>query len=266
MRPARASSSSAELASARRFRSSAVSGSMCSSEAMASVISLPPVMSMRTNRGTPRSCTTTLVTPPPTQTIASLVGSVVAEGDPGVGQGADERERDHVDERRREAGPVDRRQQRAHHVALRRDQQDPHHRLLVGPHELLEDLEVEDGLVDRDGDELLNLVAQRRPQVLLRHGGKVGLAHDHPLVGHPDDDVAALEPDFAPEAPDGGGDRRRVDDLAVADRAEGQRHLAEAVQGGLITTPERHLGGTHRVGADVEADAAHRHQPIPRLR
>ena len=75
MRAARTSSSSVELASARRFRSSAVSGSMCSSEAMASVISLPPVMRMRTNRGTPRSCTTTLVTPLPTQTIASLVPS-----------------------------------------------------------------------------------------------------------------------------------------------------------------------------------------------
>ena len=203
---------------------------MCSSEAIASVISLPPVISMRTNRGTPRSCTTTLVTPPPTQTIASLAGSAAPNPRSVRGQGADQRERDDVDERRREAGAVDRREQRAHHVALRGDQQDPHHRLLLGPHELLEDLEVEDGLVDRDGDELLHLVAQRRPQVLLRHRGQLGLAHDHPLVGHADDDVAALEAGLAPEPADGSRHRRRVDDLAVAHRAQGQRHLAEAVQ------------------------------------
>ena len=101
---------------------------------------------------------------------------------------------------------------------------------------------------------------------VLGHRGEVGLAHDHPLVGHTDDDLATLEARLAPQPADGGGDRRRIDDLAVAHRAQRQRHLAEAVQRGLVAAPEHHLRGAHRVGADVETDDAGRHQTALRLR
>ena len=43
-------------------------------------------------------------------------------------------------------------------------------------------------------------------------------------------------------------------------------HLAEAVEHRLVAAAEGHLRGPDRVGADVEADAADRHQAMPLLR
>ena len=60
-----------------RFTDSAVSNGSSSPAAIASVSSRPPVPSTRTKRGTPFSCTTTQVTPPPNETMPSAPRAVV---------------------------------------------------------------------------------------------------------------------------------------------------------------------------------------------
>ena len=60
---------------------------------------------------------------------------------------------------------------------------------------------------------------------------------------------------LAPEAADGGADGLGVLDLAVADRAGRQGHLAEARPASAVAA-ELELGGPDRERADVEADHA----------
>ena len=111
-------------------------------------------------------------------------------------------------------------------------QQDAQQLLVVGAHDPLDDLEVEDRLLHRDGDQLLDLEPERRAELRVGHGGKLGDAGDDPLVAHADDNALGLEAGFTPESPDGGRDGRRVDDLAGHDGADWQRHLPEPLKGG----------------------------------
>ena len=118
--------------------------------------------------------------------------------------------------------------------------------------ELLERVEVQDGLVDRHRDEVLHLQRQRGAQLGQRQPRQVDLAHDHPLVGDPDGDLAAAEARLGPEQADGCGHRGGVHDLAVGDRAGRQGDLPEALER-RRSLAERQLRGAHPGGPDVEA-------------
>jgi hypothetical protein len=110
---------------------------------------------------------------------------------------------------------------------------------------------VELGLCDRDGQELLGLVGDRAAKLLRLHPGQVDQADDHSLVGDPEDHLPGVEPGPPPQPSDRGGDGRRVDHLAVHDRAGRQAGLPEALEHDPAAT-DRQFGRAHRRGADVE--------------
>jgi hypothetical protein len=110
---------------------------------------------------------------------------------------------------------------------VRGREQDPHPGLTVDTRDLIEDLEVEDRLLDRDRDELLRLELQGRGEITLAHEREIGGPDDDALAGHPQDDRLGAEATFPPEAADGGADRLRVDDLAVSHCARRQGYLPE---------------------------------------
>ena len=99
-------------------------------------------------------------------------------------QGAYQCERDHVHHRDTETCALDRVHVGANHVLLGRSQQDADAVTIVSAGQVLDNLEVEDGILDRNGDELLRLEAQCGCELLLTHGRHLCLAHDHALVGY----------------------------------------------------------------------------------
>ena len=143
----------------------------------------------------------------------------------GAGEG---RERSHECERhgihccRVDAAPLRRRQVGAHHLAMGGRQQYPHPGLAVGRADLVEDLEVEDGVLDRDRDQFLGLELERGGQVAFVHEREIGRADDHALAGYTRDDGLAAEATLTPEAADGGTHGFGIDDLAVAHRSQGR--------------------------------------------
>ena len=76
----------------------------------------------------------------------------------------------------------------------------------------------------------LDLEGQRSPKLVHRLPQQVDLTNDHLLVGHSDDHLLAGELGERPQLLDGFGDGCCVDDLTVANRALGQRHLPELLQ------------------------------------
>src|ERR1700694_2691773 len=130
--------------------------------------------------------------------------------------------------------------------------------LLVDRGERLENLEVEDGFLDRDGDELLSLEPQGPGDVLLRHRGKLDGAHDDARARDADAHLALAQPQPPPQPLDRRAHGAGVDDLSFAHRIGRQRDLAERAQdrGGCHLD----LGDPARVGPDVEPDHAPGHE------
>ena len=148
------------------------------------------------------------------------------------------------------------------HLPLGGGQQHPHPGVALGADALLEDLEVQRGLVDGHGDQFLGLELQRCPEVLLGHDRELGLTHDDALVGHPHDDALTPEAPLAPEASDRCRHCCGIHYLAMPDSAGREHHLGEALQHRLAPA-HGELHGAHGVGAYVEGDNA-RHQALPR--
>jgi len=148
-----------------------------------------------------------------------------------------------------------------------RHQEHGEHPLLLGRHEFLDDLEVEDGVLGGDGDELLHLEAEGVVQLLPLHVGQLDGPHDDLLVGDAQDDPPALDARAGPQVPDQVGEGLRVLDLAVADDALGQVDDAQVGEDGLppVDLDLRDLG---RAAADVQPDRrrlllrTHRHPPL----
>ena len=80
-----------------------------------------------------------------------------------------------------------------------------------------EDLVVEDGLVDRDGDRLLGLKLDRRAKLLLVDEREGHGAHDDLLIGDPETEPLAREAAFLPERLELGREAVDIDDLALED-------------------------------------------------
>ena len=127
---------------------------------------------------------------------------------------------------------------------------------------MLQHLEVEDGLLDGDRDELLGLEHQRGTEVLLGHLRQVGLAGDDALVAGARDHLAGTESRLSPQATDGRRHGRRVDDLAAAHHPGRKGHLAEAGHADLVAA-EDELHGPDGARPDVESDGPLRHQASP---
>ena len=131
--------------------------------------------------------------------------------------------------------------------------------------DLLQLHEVEDGLVDRERDEVGHLELERVLQLVRRHPGDLDQAYEHLLVRDPEHDVLLAELHTRPEGADRFSDGIGVDDLAVADNTRRQGHLTEAVQRDLALV-DGDLGGAHTRGTDVEPDggtACHGFHPSP---
>ena len=75
--------------------------------------------------------------------------------------------------------------------------------------------EVENSLLDRDGEKLADLVAQGRAQLAWAHLRYFDLADHGPLTAHAKHDRTPLKPALGPQALDGGGHGGRVAYLAL---------------------------------------------------
>jgi hypothetical protein len=94
--------------------------------------------------------------------------------------------------------------------------------------------------------------------------GKVDQADDHPLVGHPDDHLAAADPVPPPQVLERGRHGGGVADLTVGDRAVRQAGLSDPLQHDLAAA-DRHLGRAYGGGADVESDDLSGHVAVSLL-
>ena len=183
---------------------------------------------------------------------------------------ADERERNEVHRGNGEARRADRLDDPAHCVLVCRCEQHSRHRLrgrAVGCRrafgEGLELLEVEDGVVERDRDQLLRLEAEGAGEVVLGHRGQVDRPDQHPRAGDADPHVALAEAQLLEEPLDRGRDRGAIDDLALAHRVERERNLTEA--GDPRRRSRLDLCDPDRIGPDIETDQAAGHcPPFPR--
>ncbi len=203
------------------------------------------------------------------------VGDVGADVDEGLGLGrlqpgrvhrhqrAQDGEGGEVDHLRGEAGLLNGEERAVDHVARGGDEQDAQHAAagLVG--ELLERVEVQDGLLHRHRDVVLHLEGQGLLQLARRQPRQVDLADDDLLVRDADDDLLGGELRLRPELLDGLGDSVGVDDLAVPHRAGRQRHLTEPLER-CAALAERQLGSAHAGCPDVETHDSACHCLSPR--
>ena len=90
-----------------------------------------------------------------------------------------------------------------------------------GNRERLQNLEVQDGIFERDRDELLGLEPQGASHLVVRHRRQIDRPHEHPRGRDTHPDRRFFEAQFLPEPLDRRRDRGRVDDLAVAHGAGG---------------------------------------------
>ncbi len=91
--------------------------------------------------------------------------------------------------------------------------------LVGGSHVVADDLEIEDGIFDRDRDVVLGLILDGAFELGPLHERQVNESHDDLLVRDADADVFALDSRLSPQIANGRGDRLAVDDLAVDDSA-----------------------------------------------
>jgi hypothetical protein len=141
-----------------------------------------------------------------------------------------------------------------HHRTIGGNEKQPHHVLAVFGHVVVEDLEVELGVLHRHRDVLADLVAKRGAQFLFFEEGNVDLADHHTLVGDADHDVLGLEL----RAPEELSDRLRhgagIHDLTGLHRADRERDLNEALEG-ATPTPGGHHRRPYCRRADVQPNA-----------
>ncbi len=199
-----------------------------------------------------------LVTWAPTSTTASP--PVFSSSHPRAGRAdrPDQREGDKIQPHRLELRVRRGGDQRVHHRLLRGHQQQTDHLATVDL-DLLDQVVVEDRLVDRHRDELLDLEPERLPKLLLGHGRQRDLPHHHALVPHAHPDLPRLEASSRPELTQGLRHGRHVPHLAVLDGTGGERHLRRTDHGRW--RPFRQLGSPDRGRADVESDPRLRHYP-----
>ena len=179
-----------------------------------------------------------------------------------VAEAADQRERDQVDRLDSETGALDRVDQAGDRRGMRRSEQHLHDRLAGLGLDRPEDREVDDGLVERDRDELLGLEPQRTRELLAGHHRHLDLADDQPWARDPDAHAGAAEAELGAKPRDRLADRGGVDDLALAHHFARQGDLAERDEARRRTRD--HLGDGDRVGTDVETDHAAGHESPPR--
>ena len=115
-------------------------------------------------------------------------------------------------------------------------------------------LEVEDGVVERDGDGLLRLELDRGAKLLGVDDRELHRADDDLLVGHAERETLAREAALFPEALELGGKSVDVDDLAFEDEAFRQRTHGDLSQG-VPLTGSPHLRACDRRLFKVDPDA-----------
>ena len=212
----------------RRLSASASTSGRSSEDATAAVAALPPVPMVRTNWGRPCWWTTTTVSPAPIDTMASG-RSAATEGSPSARTRAEDTRSTPSTTRPAFSAAPTTPSTRSRCAAATRTR-----RVFdaVGGGAVGEDLGGEDGLVRREGDDLLGLEAHRAVEVLVGHPGKVDLTRDGAQAGDADHDRLGLELAVLPQADDGVGHRRGVLDLAVDDGARRQATWPKATRTG----------------------------------
>ncbi len=172
----------------------------------------------------------------------------------GVGEGTQDGEGVQVDADGRQPGLAHDLHDLLDHGARGGDDQDTAGALTLLVLDVGEQVQVQDRLVDGDRELVADLQGQRPAQVGLGEVGQVHLADDDLLVGEAQADVAAAEAERLPEAAQGRHDLVGLDDLAVADDAGRQGHLAEPLQGRRATPARPELDGPDRGRAQVQPD------------
>ena len=140
---------------------------------------------------------------------------------------------------------------RADHFAASCDEQDTQHAVARVVGELFERVEVHDGLVDRDRNEVLNLECKCVAQFLRLHPRQVDLSHDDLLVRDAEHDTLRRELGLRPKDLERGGHCLAVEHLAIDNSTDWQRDLSEPLEG-VPTAACRKLGGAYRRRPDVE--------------
>ena len=118
--------------------------------------------------------------------------------------------------------------------------------------ELVQHHEVEQRVVHRDRDVILDLIPERARKLCLVHLRDVHLANDDALVGDPDGDPLAFELSLLPEVSDHRRDGLGVGDLSAHDRARRKRQLREPDEDARIRAAD--LCSANGAGADIETD------------
>src|SRR5581483_9949962 len=152
-----------------------------------------------------------------------------------------------------QAGPLHRVKSGMDHVAGRGDEQHAKRPRTAAVGDLFDRVEVEDRLLDRDRDEVLDLERERLTQLLHRHPRQVDLADDDLLVRDAEDDLLRAELRGRPQVLDGVGDELWVGDLTVAHRTCRQRDLTKSLQRRRALA-ERELGRPDTGRTDVETN------------
>ena len=177
---------------------------------------------------------------------------VHAEG-VGVSRCADDGEGREVDHDRRQPCVLHCVEARTDHLAAGGDEQHAQHPDAGVVGELFERMEVHDGLVDRDRNEVLHLEGERVAQLLRLHPQQIDLTHDDLLVRDAENDSLGRELRLVPEHLQRCGDGVPIEDLAIDDGTDGQGDLTEALEG-ITAAANRKLGGAYRRRPDIETD------------